>query len=189
MVLALQHCLCYAAVLCTLQKSSPYPALQWPLARVTLRKPMLNTTMSFRSRSLSADTLCLTCAALIACSAVVNIEASDPQKPSMLLPWIVSKDGRRAVSNMVKCLGFALQGQQWNSVSFSPHSVVCPLFNLTRCFSSSDLCLDEAKVVSYITQLIRDSQRFSHWTVSASALCSQHPRVLCAVPRRRGARP
>jgi hypothetical protein len=67
--------------------------------------------------------------------------------------------------------------------------VVCPLFNLTRCFSSSDLCLDKAKVVSYITQLIRDSQRFSHWTVSASAPCSAHPRVLCAVTRRRGARP
>ena len=92
----------------------------------------------------------------------------------MLQPWIVSKDGRRAVSNMVKCLGFALQGKQWNSVSFSPHSVVCPLFNLTRCFSSSDLCLDEAKVVSYITQLIRDSQRFSHWKVRASDICSAH---------------
>ena len=112
---------------------------------------------------------------------MVNIEASDPQKPSMLQRWIVSKDGRRAVDNMVKCLGFALQGKQWNNVSFSPHSVVCPLFNLTRCFPASDLCLDETKVVTYITQLIRDSQRFSHWAVR----CPPPAPVLHDVARRR----
>jgi len=100
----------------------------------------------------------------------------------MLQRWIVSKDGRRAVANMVKCLGFALQGKQWNNVSFSPHSVVFPLFNLTRCFPASDLCLDETKVVAYITQLIRDSQRFSHWAVR-----SKLPRLRLCIVMLRGA--
>lgn len=67
-----------------------------------------------------------------------------------------------------RCLGFALRGEQWNNVSFSPHSVVCPLYNLTRCFPtrcfpSSDLGLDDQTLVLYISQLMRESQRFSHW--------------------------
>ena len=65
-----------------------------------------------------------------------------------------------------RCLGYALGGEQWNNVSFSPHSVVCPLFNLTRCFPSSDLGLDDKKLVMYISQLMRESQRFSHWKVT-----------------------
>lgn len=93
----------------------------------------------------------------------MNIEASDPQHPPLLQQWIVSEDGKQAVTNMVKCLGLALRGEQWNHVSFSPHSVVCPLYNLTRCFPACDLCLDHFELVSYISQLIRESQRFSHW--------------------------
>lgn len=53
------------------------------------------------------------------CSAVVNMEASDPQKPSLLehhgglQQWLLSKDGQKAITNMVKCLGHALRGEQW----------------------------------------------------------------------------
>lgn len=98
----------------------------------------------------------------------MNIEASEPQSPPLLSQWIVSQDGKQAVGNMVKCLGFALRGEQWNHVSFSPHSVVCPLYNLTRCFPACDLCLDNFKVVSYISHLIKESQRFSHWKENMS---------------------
>ena len=98
-------------------------------------------------------------------SAVINIEASNPQFRDQLQRWIMKEDGHQAVSNMVKCLGFALRGEQWNNVSFSPHSVVCPLYNLTQCFPHSDLRLNEAQLVIYIVQLLKDSQRFSHWVV------------------------
>jgi hypothetical protein len=99
---------------------------------------------------------------------VVNIEASESEKLPMLQKWIVSRNGKQAVANVVKCLGLALRGELWNNVSFSPHSVVCPLYNLTRCFSQSDLCLDESKVLSHISQLLLESQRFNHWQENMS---------------------
>ena len=99
---------------------------------------------------------------------MVNIEASESQKLPMLQKWIVSRDGKQAVANVVKCLGLALRGELWNNVSFSPHSVVCPLYNLTRCFSQSDLSLDESKVLSHISQLMQESQLFSHWQENMS---------------------
>ena len=101
---------------------------------------------------------------------MVNIEAyaegepGDPaQSGDMIRKWVFGQDGQQAVSSMVKCLGFALRGEQWNNVSFSPHSVVCPLYNLTRCLPLGDVQLDADRVVSYLTQLIRECQRFSHW--------------------------
>jgi len=131
------------------------------------------------------------------------MEASDPQKLALLEhhgglhQWLLSRDGQKAIANMVKCLGHALRGEQWFgidnmasmcsddvthnlisdtclimfrcNVSFSPHSVVCPLYNLTRCFPKcSDLCIEHRKVVSYISQLLVECQRFSHWKVIAN---------------------
>ena len=99
---------------------------------------------------------------LTAACAVINIEASQPEL-HLLQPWLKSAAGKRAIHNMVRCLGFALRGEQWKCVSFSPHSVICPLYNLTRCFALDDLSIDGVKVVQYIVQLIRECQRFSRW--------------------------
>ena len=89
---------------------------------------------------------------LTAACAVINIEASQPEL-HLLQPWLKSAAGKRAIHNMVRCLGFALRGEQWKCVSFSPHSVICPLYNLTRCFALDDLSIDGVKVVQYILQL------------------------------------
>jgi len=95
----------------------------------------------------------------------VNLEASDvhTSRGVALQRWILGQDGKKTMTHMVKCLGFALRDVQWNHVSFSPHSVICPLNNLTRTFPSSDLQLDHPLLVSHILQLMRESQRFSHW--------------------------
>jgi len=87
-------------------------------------------------------------------SALANTTVNTPagnMLQRVMQDWLSKEQGKTAVANLVKCLALSLQDSRWEQVSFSPSSVLTPLYNILRsCPLSSCSILVESDIVRHL---------------------------------------